>query len=281
MQTPVISSTPSDQPADRILTETRVVAALVIPFLVLAFLILYLYPQESGRHFAWQFRPDLMAMYVGAGYLGGAYLFAHTLFGRVWHRVTNGFLPVTAFATSMLLVTILHWDQMDIRHFPFQLWLILYAVTPVLVPVIWLRNRPQDPRTLAPGDKRVPRLSRLSMGAIGLIFVALAVAGFLFPNWLIDVWVWPLAARSARLLSGWHMLLGVGGLAISREERWSGWRVPLESIGLWQLLVLAAIFTQPEDFHSGTAVNWYTASVIIILAGMVGIYLFMSRQPKV
>jgi len=279
LKPPDIPSDPKIQTVDHILLETRIIAALVIPFLVLAFLILYLYPQESARRFAWPIDPGLLAMYIGAGYLGGAYLFAHTLLGRAWHRVAAGFWPVTTFATSMLLITLLHWDQVDIHHFPFQLWLILYVVTPVLIPVIWLRNRPQDPLVLAVGDKRVPRLSRQIMGLIGLIFCLLAVIGFLFPNWLMGIWIWPLTVLSAQLLSGWHALLGVGGLVISREERWSGWRVPLESIGLWQLLVLIAAMMNPEDFNGGTAVNWYTISVIVILAGMVGIYLLMARQP--
>lgn len=280
MSTHLLTTTPTAEPTDRILPETRAVAAVVIPFLVVAFLILYLYPQTSAERFAWAINPPLMAMYVGAGYLGGAYLFTHALFGRAWHRVAAGFLPVTAFATSMLLLTLLHWDMVDTNHFPFQLWLILYLVTPPLVPVIWLRNRPQDPHQMAPDDKRVPQLSRLIMMLIGLALVLFAVVGFLFPDWLISVWAWPLAARSARLLSGWHALLGLGGIIMGREERWSSWRVPIESIGLWHILVLVAAFLRPGDFHSGTAVNWYTASVIIVVAGMAGLYGFMARRPS-
>jgi hypothetical protein len=101
------------------------------------------------------------------------------------------------------------------------------------------------------------------------------------PDWLIDLWVWPLTIRSARLLSGWHALLGVGGLMISQEDSWSSWRVPWESIGLWQLLVWVATFVRQEDFVGGTAVNWYTASVIIILMGIAGLYLLMARKPTV
>lgn len=264
---------------DRILPETRLTAGLVIPFLVLAFLILYLRPQESGARFAWEIKPLLMAMYIGAGYLGGAYLFLRTLTGRTWHQVQAGFWPVTAFATSMLLITILHWERFDIQHFPFQLWLILYIVTPVLIPIIWFRNRRQDPHTLSPGDKEVPQLSRMIMGLIGLVFILLTVIGFLFPERLMAVWVWTLTPISARILSGWFLLLGVGGLAIAGEKRWSAWRVPLESIAIWQALVLIAALMRPEDFISGSWLNWYTVSVLAILGGITGIYAYMLSQP--
>ena len=72
---------------DRILLVTRLVALAVIPFLVLAFIILFIFPQLSGERFAWQIKPNLMAVNTGASYLGGAYLFVHTVVGRRWHRV--------------------------------------------------------------------------------------------------------------------------------------------------------------------------------------------------
>ena len=56
---------------DRIFLSTRIISAIVIPFLLLAFLILYFFPQLSGERFAWQIQPNLMALYIGSGYLGG------------------------------------------------------------------------------------------------------------------------------------------------------------------------------------------------------------------
>lgn len=268
-------------PTDRILRETRIVAAVVIPFLLLAFLILYLFPQTSAERFAWEINPWLLAMYIGAGYVGGAYFFAHVVFGREWHRVGTGFWSVTTFATSMLIATIFHWERFDLTHFPFQLWLILYAVTPFLIPYLWWRNRPQDPHILEAGDKEIPKWSRQIMLAIGVGLAIFALVGFFVPSWLVSFWPWPLTLLTARLLSGWHALLAVGGLAIGREARWSAWKVPLESIALWHVLVLLAIFIRAEDFNSGSAVNWYTAAVLTIILGIGGLYGYMLRQPAV
>jgi hypothetical protein len=126
---------------DQIRPFTRIVAAIIIPFLIAAFIILYFFPDASGRRFAWQIQPAMTAVWMGAGYFGGAYFFLRVLLGKRWHRVAVGFWAVTAFTWAMLLATIIHWDRFDTGHLPFQIWLVLYVVTPFLVPFVWWRNR--------------------------------------------------------------------------------------------------------------------------------------------
>lgn len=130
----------------------------------------------------------MTAAFKGAGYLGGAWLFTNVIFGRRWHPVAAGFLPVTSFTIAMLLATLLHWSRFDIRHFPFDLWLGLYVVTPFLVPWMWLRNRRADPRMPEAGDPIVPPLPRWSLRILGVILLGFAVMGFLAPNALIQLW---------------------------------------------------------------------------------------------
>lgn len=45
-------------PDDRIFPITRIIAAVVVPFLLLAFLILFFFPGDSGQRFAWEIRPQ-------------------------------------------------------------------------------------------------------------------------------------------------------------------------------------------------------------------------------
>lgn len=247
-----------------------------MPFLVLAFLILYFSPQSSARRFAWSIQPDMTAMFMGAGYIGGAWLFANTIFGRRWHRVAPGFPAVTAFAATMLLATIVHWDRFDLRHFPFLLWLGLYGATPFLVLYVWLHNRATDPGTAEDSDASVPGIARWSLLALGVLLLASALTGFANPSWLIDAWQWKLTPLTARVMSGWFALLGVGGIVISTDSRWSAWKVGLQSIGLWQLLVLVAAYSNADEFRVGP-VNWYTLSVFVVLAGMLVLYGVMER----
>ncbi|HBY95501.1 MAG TPA: hypothetical protein DEP84_16355 [Chloroflexi bacterium] len=263
---------------DRIFLSTRLISAGVVPFLLLAFIILYFYPQLSGQRFAWQVQPTVMAVYIGAGYLGGAYLFLHTLFGRRWHHVAVGFPAIATFTVSMLLATVLHWSRFDIHHFPFQLWLGLYIITPLLVPWMWLHNRGTDPKTLDPHDVVVPGRVRGGVRALGLVLLGIALVGFLVPSLLIQIWPWRLSVLTAQLLAGWGALLGVGNLVVAGEARWSGWRVGVESIAIWHLLFLVGAGFHRQEFSQARFINWYTLSVVGIVILMVVLYVTMEVQ---
>jgi hypothetical protein len=260
---------------DRIFRSTKIVAAIVVPFLLLAFMILYLFPETSGTRFAWEIKPDMTAVFMGAGYLGGALLFIHTLVSERWHRVAPGFMPVTSFTIAMLLATMLHWSRFDTSKLPFILWLILYAVTPFLVPFLWWRNRGTDSGTPEIDDQVVPTVVRWALRLLGLGLVVFAIVGFVQPEWIVTVWPWTLSPLTARILSGWFALLGIGGWVIGRETRWSSWRVGLQSIGLWHVLVVIGAFMHQEDFPQGL-LNWYLISVVIVLMGMAVLYTQME-----
>ena len=60
---------------DRVLALTRWVSLVIIPFLVVAFVVLVPWPSDTGRLFAWQIKPTLTSMVLGSVYLGGAYFF--------------------------------------------------------------------------------------------------------------------------------------------------------------------------------------------------------------
>lgn len=265
---------------DRIFLVTRIVSLIIIPFLVLAFLILYFFPEQSGRRFAWAIRPNVMAAYVGAGYIGGAYLFVCVLTGRRWHRVAAGFPAVTAFTLAMLLITYLHWSRYYLDHFPFLLWLGLYIVTPVLVPLLWLNNRRTDPGTAEERDAVVPGSFRLAVRAFGVAMALVVVAGFVFPSLLVEFWPWRLSSLTARLLAGWGALLAVSNIYVSFEPRWSAWRIGVESIALWHGLFLIAAVINRQDFDGGSLLNWYVLSVVAILIFMAGAYAMMEMRCR-
>ena len=118
---------------DKIYRETKWLAALVVPFLIAAFYILYLRPGETGELFAWKLGPTMTARMLGAAYIGGAYFFMRVIWATRWHAIALGFLPVTAFASAMGIATILHWDRFTHGHISFITWAVLYFTTPFLV----------------------------------------------------------------------------------------------------------------------------------------------------
>src|SRR3954451_17945940 len=88
---------------DRVLTETRVLGAVIVPFLLVAFGLLYLFPDDTRQWFAWHVRPTITPLIMGAGYIAGAYFFVGVPRERRSHRIQVGFLPVTAFTMFMAI----------------------------------------------------------------------------------------------------------------------------------------------------------------------------------
>jgi hypothetical protein len=269
---------------DRILLITRLVAIGVVPILVLAFIILYFFPQQTGDRFAWQIKPDIMAVYMGAGYMGGAYVFLQTAVGKRWHRVAGGYLAVTAFTMMMLVATVLHWNRFDINHLAFQIWLGLYVVTPVLIPWLWWKNKPVDSGDLEEMDSFVPDYIRGLIRLFGAGMILLSLVGLFLPSFFTQIWPWQITPLTARILAGWGVLLGVSDLTISNDRRWSSWRVGAISIGLWHVLFIIGAIIHRQDFNNGLWLNWFTTMIIIITAFVIILYIRMeaiSRRLKI
>ncbi|HEX7972990.1 MAG TPA: hypothetical protein VF498_01155 [Anaerolineales bacterium] len=277
-----MSTIPRD---DHIYPITRWVLAVVNLALFFAFVILYIFPQTTRQNFAWEIKPLIMPVFMGAGYISGAYMFMFAIFGRQWHRVKNSILPVSAFAAVMLLVTLLHYDRFTHDNLPFALWLGIYIVTPFLVPWLWLHNRPTDPGAPEPGDKIVPAWIRGLFGVYGIVTLLFWTINFIFPSLLIGLWFWKLTPLTARTLCAWGLLLSVGGLVLFRERRWSAWRYNVQSIALWQALMVAGSILHRQDFTGGSLLNGYFIGIIILLVSLGLFYAWMEwaapGQPAV
>jgi hypothetical protein len=266
---------------NRIFLVTRIVLAVVNLALFFAFLVLYLNPHTTRDHFAWEIRPYMTAVFMGAGYISGAYMFFFAIFGRKWHRVKNSFLPVSTFATVMLIVTVLHYDRFTHGNFAFVLWLIIYIVTPFLVPWLWFNNRRTDPGTFEANDRVVPQWVRRLAGLIGVVSILFWGVNFFFPTLLISIWPWTLSPLTARTVCAWGALVSVGGMVLSREPRWSAWRNNIQAIGLWQVLLIIGSIVHRADFHTGTLINPFFFIIAVIFTLLLVLYLWMEwLQPR-
>jgi hypothetical protein len=240
---------------DRVLRGTRVLGAVIVPFLLVAFVLLYGFPDDTRHWFAWNVQPTITPLVMGAGYVAGSYFFVRVALERRWHRVQVGFLPVTAFTLFMAIGTFNHLDRFAKGHVAFWIWVGLYVVTPVLVPLAWWRNRATDPGTPEPGEAPLPRHVRSLLLAVGAVQSVVALVLLLSPSTMIEHWPWTLTPLTAQTLGGWFALPGVTALMMGLDGRWSAIRITLES----QLIGLALILL-------GTARAWDDLDTSNVLA---------------
>ncbi len=252
---------------DRLLPETRVLAAVIVPVLVVAFVLLYLFPDDTATLFAWTIRPRMTPLIMGAGYIAGAYFFGQVLLARRWHTVHLGFLPITAFTLCMVIATFLHLDRFHPGHISFYTWVALYVATPILVPLIWLRNRRTDPQTPAPDDLVLALPLRWMVGLVGAAQLAIALTLLAQPDLMIRYWSWMLTPLTAQTMSAWFALPGMVAAMMAVDPRWSAIRIIAQSQLIGLALILLAI---PRAWGSFNQANPLTP---LFVAGMGGLFL--------
>jgi len=266
---------------DRVLGATRVLGAVIVPFLLVAFSLLYLFPGDTAHWFAWPIKPRMTPLIMGAGYIAGAYFFLRVVTATHWHRIHLGFLPISAFTIFMAVATFSHLDRFDKDHVAFWIWVVLYVVTPVLVPLTWLRNRATDPGTLDaddPDDRYLPPRVRAVVGGVGAVQSAVAAVLLLSPSTMIDSWPWTLTPLTAQVLGGWFALPGVVAIMMALDGRWSAIRITLESQVLGIALILLGVARAWDDFDTSNALTYvFVGGISLLLVGLLALMVLMER----
>ena len=266
---------------DRLLAPTRWTARAVIPVLVAAFVILYGFPDDTMRLWSWMVCPEMNALIMGGGYLAGAYYFTRVARAREWHRVGAGFVAITVFSTLLMVTTILHWSNFNHDHVSFWAWLGLYASTPVLLPLLWLRNQRTDPGTPSTPDVRVPRRLGVAVAVGGGLQLAFAVVIFVWPHLVEHAWPWEMQAATTRSLSAFLAFPAVTWLWFLFDDRWSTFRITQQTATLGLALVaVAAVRARGEFSTDGWATPLYAVSLVVALALNLALYVAMERRVR-
>ena len=251
---------------DRVLASTRLLGAIIVPFLLVAFALLYFFPDDTRQWFAWDVQPTITPLVMGAGYIAGAYFFVRVARETHWHRVHVGFLPVTAFTLFMAIGTFNHLDPFMTEHVAFWIWVGLYVTTPVLVPLTWWRNRRTDPGTAEPGEPPLPAFVRPLLLVVGGLQSLVALVLLLSPSTMIEHWPWLLTPLTAQTLGGWFALPGVTALMMGLDGRWSAIRITLESQLIGLALILLATFRAWDDVDTSNSLAY------LFVVGIAGLF---------
>lgn len=264
---------------DRILAPTKWLAAFIIPFLVVAFYILYLRPGETRELFAWPIAPTMTAMMLASAYLGGVYYFTGVLLARRWHRVKTGMLPVAAFASTLGVATVLHWDRFTPGHVSFVVWTALYWGAPFLVLGAWWRNRATDPETADADDASIPLAWRWASGCFGVCMLAIGLVLFVWPAPMIEAWPWKLTPLTARVEAALFALPAMVGIGIALDARWSSARLILQAQAISIVFILIAAARAWREFdRSRPAAYLFVAGMSLTLIAIVALHAVMESR---
>ena len=272
------------QPDDAILRETRWTSWIVVAVLVPALVVLWGWPGHTEDLWAWTIKGELTPIFMGSGYGAGAYFFTRAALGRRWHAVSAGVLSAAFFAAVMLVVTLIHWDKFNHGDAPFWAafafygWVIVYIAAPFVVGALWLRNQRTDPRRPEPGDPLVtPRVRRV-VQVLSAVLGARALVLLLRPSIGVDHGPWALTPLTTRVIAVFTSQVAFGALLLSLEQRWSSWRVLLQTFLVATVLLFVGVARAWDDLETGRVAAWiFLVGLAGLAASVVVLYQRMER----
>jgi hypothetical protein len=272
----------------RILPATHWASLVVFVILVPPLVILWGMPDRTADAWAWTIKPELTPIFLGAGYGAGAYFFLRTFLSRQFHPSGASIFAAALFATLMLIATIIHWDRFNHGDAPlvgaivFYGWVTVYIVSPVVVLALWWFNRRTDSGEPAPGEAIVPSgVQRLAQAFAAGALIASAVF-FLAPEIAIDVWPWDLTPLTSRVLGSLTAQVGVGALLLSRDPRWSAWKLIVQTYFVATALLLVGAIRARDDFDPGNPMTYlYVGGLIGCDVALLLLYRSMTRREAV
>jgi hypothetical protein len=264
---------------DRVLPLTRGVAWFIVPFLVVAFAVLWPVPTDTDTVFAWHIVPTLTPMILGSAYLGGAYFFVRAGRATQWQTIKGGFVPVATFATLLGIATVIHWDKFHHGHVAFWLWAGLYFTTPFLIANVYVSNRRHAPPAVA-GDLLMPLTAARIIGVVGALAMVTGLFLFLSPARAISVWPWLLTPLTARVM-GAVFCLGLAGIGALIDRRWSSARIPLQVALVMLILILIAGIRARDEFAADNFLTWtFVAGFVVLTLAIATFYVRMERLDR-
>ena len=257
-------------------TVSVAIAAIVIPVLAAAWVILYLLPTRTESLWAWPIGTRMTPITMGAGYLGGVWFFVRVIATPEPHRHRGGFLGITALTTGLGLATLLHWDAFSHGHVSFWAWLFLYVAAPFLFAVLFVALHRATPPP-SPDQARLPPRLRAVLVTIGAVQVTVAVAIFAVPSLVVDQWPWPMTPLTVRSIAPFIGFTGVFALWALVDARYSALRIGVEATTIGLGLIAIGALTAIGDFTGPTG-----GQVVYVgaLVGLLGVLVaFLATDP--
>lgn len=272
---------------DRVLPEMRWASLVVFCILVPAVIVLWGAPGRTDDLWSWTIAPNLTPIFLGSGYAAGAYFFWRTFRAERWHPSSAGVLGAAIFAGLMLIATLIGWDKFNHGDAPFLAavafygWVAVYILSPFVVFWLWWRNQQTDDRQPEPSDAVVPA----SVRTAARVFAAGAFIGaavfFVSPSTAIDIWPWDLTPLTARVLASFTAQVGVGALVLSLDQRWSGWRLLVQTFFVATAFLLVGAIRESGDFDADNLCTYlYVGGLIAADVALALLYRRMENEAS-
>jgi hypothetical protein len=268
---PPVMTSPAPFPATgatgQIQRPIRIAVGGLLVLAVLNAAFLYGLPGLADTDYAWAIGPPISAAFLGAGYLAGVLATALVVFAADrWRSAQPLAVALVTLSIGLLAATLLHSDRFRWDYAPTWAWTGVYALAPVGVVVLALRQRALTIRPML-ADPRLTTLRALSL-AFGLGLGAYAIALFSFPAALGGDWPWPQTPLLAQADASWIAMIAAALLWCAYDlRRGAEAFIPYATLGAWCLALLALPALHAGDLtRTGAPLLTYLGVLLALLA---------------
>jgi hypothetical protein len=264
------------RPLDPLMRAALYLGSLLV---FLAGVQLFVFTRETERLFAWTIAAANSAAFLGAFYWTSVPLAFLSARERTWERARVGVPGVLVFLVLTLATTVIHFDKF---HFQSSapiakgaawVWLLIYAVDPLLIAVALVRQLRMPGRD-GPRTRPLGSLFRATLGLNSGLVLAVAVALFAAPLWAARWWPWELTPLTARAMASWLLGLGVVQLTSVMDNDWARIRsatIAYTVLGALELVALAR-FSGEVDWANPVAWLFVAFFAGVLTIGSYGWY---------
>lgn len=260
----------------------RLVTLMWVAFAPLAVLtavfgpLLVAFSESTASFWAWEIRPAMSAVWVGAGYTFGALAITTMLVVGRWRAALIPIVATWPFSIVMLLATLLHLDRFFLGTINFYVWLAIYIGLPLVLPLLWWLNKGRDPGP-QPSDTLMPSTVRMVAGGLGIVLALVSLVFIVTPTVAASFWPWQLTPLMSRVVGGW-VLFGATALAcLFFERRYICYRYFLVSAGVWMAILFFGSFLHLDNFNFSRFGSWlWFVLVASLSAAAFALYFYME-----
>jgi len=247
-------------------------------------IILWGTPGRTADRWAWTIEPEMTPIFMGSVYAAGAFVFFRLFNAKQWHPYSAVLIGAVVLTSLLLVTTLVHFDRFNHGDGPlpadiaFYGWVGIYALAPFWIAGLYALNSRHDPGASGTEPLVSEGVRRAAAVGGGVAFVVAALF-LLWPDGVIDAWPWTLTPLTARVLGSYVATIATLGLVLSRDARWSSWKVIVETLLFFFAFLLVGALRAFDDFDEGNVLTWvYLAAPLG--AGAALLWLRRSMQAQ-
>ena len=242
--------------------------------------LLVFLPGSNDDYWAWPIRPDMSAVWVGAGYTFGAVAISTMLLRGRWNESIVPVMATWPFSIVMLLATIVHNDRFFTDTPNYYVWLAIYLYLPIALPLMFLLNYRRDPGP-SPSEVFLSGWIRCLLTVIGLAIALYSLLLVASTKTAMGAWPWQLSPLMAKVVGGWLLFIATGAILTVLEARYVAYRTYFPIVGFWFALLLFATIVNRDDLNHSLSEPLFFVALVLAVVGSAGIFLVRSVDMPV